>query len=104
MSDTETTIRPALTAEEWAEFLAPDGVLGWSLADARPSVIGDSVEGRHGAAALMLYGQPFGFAQEDVEALMSVADYSGEGSIAPEEDIARARSAIQRLAALLPKP
>ena len=61
-------IEPALTAEEWAH-VAPLPAVGVELV--WPDAVGraERVVGAHAAAALALYGQPFGFTREDVALL-----------------------------------
>ena len=121
MSDSE--IRPALSAEEWAkrtvvrgEFMDECKVSGWEKIVAVHNG-GDSVyptPARHALAALCLYQQPFGFSQEDVDLLGRLADYDhGEAACLdgydnfPEEADRReahTRSLAARIAALLPPP
>jgi len=59
---------------------------------------------RHGTAALALYGQPFGFTWEDVDALRRVAGLSGHGVRCAEDEaaVSLALAAATKLAALLP--
>ena len=67
---------------------------------------------RHALAALCLYGQPFGFTQEDVDALLSNlhdddcgalwALYDHECTCHRSPTIARLQSLAARIAALLP--
>lgn len=106
-------IKPALTAEQWAEVVAaprgvvvpmlfPDGSRDIDFADI-PS------HSRHFLAALCLHGQPFGFTREMVKALEAVLQYAEQ--YAQEDwkypnkesgDIALARATLDRIAALLP--
>lgn len=51
-------ISPALTPEEWADVLAVGACVALTHAKTRKA-----------EAAILLYGQPFGFTREDVEAL-----------------------------------
>ena len=85
-------IKPALTAEEWAEMAAPpiipgqytnrgENLLAWAEDDTHLN--------RHQLAAIALHGQPFGFAWDDVDRLRATND-SALGSLA------------DRIAALLP--
>jgi hypothetical protein len=132
----DQTIPPALAPGEWADgrvrlqfnpsdpedqLLADVGsygmeIDGWEIPPAK----------RHGLAALCLYGQPFGFTQEDVAELRDVAEsWEQEAAISDEHqggagardddrgmwgknaEACRRRAAINRsiadrLAALLP--
>ena len=66
-------ITPALTPEEWrlARLWHAGKMPGGKV---RGMVVLDLPEThRHGAAAVALYGQPFGFTREDVEALRGLA-------------------------------
>lgn len=76
MSDTETTIRPALTPEQWEAKREIAGWVGPMVAfdggTTGVRVVGP--EERHGIAALALYDQPFGFTREDVAMLRDVVD------------------------------
>jgi hypothetical protein len=103
-------IQPALTPEQWRKqeatdrtwFIEHDGVALWE--DGSVTVEEHGPIARHGTAALCLYGQPFGFTQEDVEMLQAVHDTR----------VAQARAIgvayghpqwlrlIERIAALLP--
>jgi len=92
-------MKPALTPEEWrltllwAKGKLPGGkVRGMCVLDLPP-------EHQHGAAALALHGQPFGFAQMDVSGLREVAKFlrlAGHLGTAMVEDLAA------RIEALLP--
>jgi len=85
-------IQPAMTAEQWAMALAcPPGVIyGFNQRD-------EGVMLTHRMAAMCLYGQPFGFTQEDVELLRDWRN----GAIGPGHAEWN-RSLIDRIAALLP--
>lgn len=109
-------VKPALTAEEWADFESygvelsegSDGVLVQSVSsrgrlDIEPAegtiATVDNEDGsRHALAALCLHGQPFGFTREDVELLRAVADAI---QYDPTEDRVL-RSLAKRIEALLP--
>lgn len=105
MSDT-----PALTPEEWASGEAERGEHLW-LSRRSGLTAGWSHDGvplagmEHAVAALCLYGQPFGFTQEDVELLreaMVLDHYDGTGiDIVPGTDDKLSNLAA-RIAALLP--
>lgn len=94
----DETTQPALTAEEWrllklwtAGKMPGGKVRGMVVLDLPDSH-------RHGAAACALYGEPYGFTQEDVEALRDaffvLTEHGGDsGSIGHIAD---------RIAALLP--
>lgn len=90
MSD-ETTIQPALNAEEWAHRQFGEAFL--VLTDG-------SCGSRHAIAALALYGQPFGFTHEDVEVV-----HSGVLALRESDCLLLAdelQTVLNRLAALLP--
>ena len=53
-----SAIKPALKANEWAEFLAPENS-EWA-----PLVYGENMSD-HSAAAVALHEQPFGFTRSD---------------------------------------
>ena len=63
-------ISPALSAAEWAGVLASQD----QLEVIREAML-DTPFSSHGIAALMLYGQPFGFDAQDVEDETEVAAY-----------------------------
>ena len=63
-------IPPALSAEEWNGVLAQQE----QLAQLREGLL-DTPFSSHGVAALMLYGQTFGFSQQDVDDETDVAAY-----------------------------
>jgi hypothetical protein len=98
----EPSIPPALTAEEWAAFIAGELYTEHERADfatwfeynhgATPYAP------QHGVAALALYGQPFGFTQEDVALLYGVDDYNA----GRRDAVARLVNLAARIAALLP--
>lgn len=107
-------IRPALTPEEWAE--GSSGLVeidrdGWLVVrypndeDGYSEIILDNA---HGAAALCLYGQPFGFTWDDVDTLRHEASYLHEAANRDakypvvSEYGADLESLAARLAALLP--
>lgn len=106
MSDEQIT--PALTAEEWVRFGEFSSLNPQRFVDLTRH---SGERHRHGTAALCLYGQPYGFTQEDVVLLAKLDkgnDYA-EGDrfgvideeITPEESV-RLRSLARRIAALLP--
>jgi hypothetical protein len=78
-----TEIKPALTAEEWDGLLTRhhEGDEAGYVRDDEEIQNGLEMEltaaadgqDRHAAAALALYGQPFGFTREDVQLLQDVA-------------------------------
>jgi hypothetical protein len=82
----ETTIRPALTDEEWAKRGKKDGVGGYVAIHEGGYVVGVGDDSgdmatvgshlRHALAALALYNQPFGFTQEGLDALERCATYA----------------------------
>lgn len=71
-----TDIKPALTAEEWRTFLRNPAETEDLVAKLRDEVMADSP---HGAAALCLHNQPFGFTRGDVHALHGGAAMADEG-------------------------
>ena len=85
-------IKPALTAEEWAEMAAPPIIFG-KYANRGENLLAwaedDTHLDRHQLAAVALYGQPFGFTWDDVDRLRTTNDPV-------------LRSLADRIAALLP--
>jgi hypothetical protein len=63
-------VTPALTAAEWAGVLARRA----QLDEIREQLL-DTPWSSHAVAALLLYGEPFGFTAQDVEDEAQVADY-----------------------------
>lgn len=113
MSDEQ--IKPALTAEEaarraiFAEWDSSHSVPFLEIRD--DHLYYDNSGGEYGcepipaqkAAALCLYGQPFGFTQEDVQNLLALAS-GGEPFATPEKSPDEIiRSIASRIAALLPE-
>lgn len=109
----------ALTREEWAKQATGDDETGDAFLAPRNEevcVILNNYQfvgllNRHGVAALALHGQPFGFAQEDVDTLLTVATESERANQSPDYyhgrmidsvDPAWCRSLAARIAALLP--
>lgn len=96
-------VKPALTEKEWV--VAPDieHLMTFEIAS---DILPEGIIGRHGAAALALYGQPFGFTQEDVRELRSVynAYMSGDWGNFSESDpwVIAIKSLADRISALLP--
>lgn len=96
-------IKPAMTKEEW-ELPLPDQFNGYIDLDVS-GVVDIVVSGpndRHRLAAIMLYGQPFGFTREDVGFLRSTIRHfeeAGPASYGREEEL---RSLADRIEALLP--
>lgn len=93
-------IKPALTAEEWEQARRQHFVTTWHMF------------GAHGAAALCLEGEPFGFTHEDVDLLEGEATKRGFSAMDDEafgitgsvdrDKQRRLQSLAARLAALLP--
>lgn len=106
-------INPAMTTDEWAEFLASGGGDAadenerlMRLNRVRRSMADAALNARryNAAAAVALHGQRFGFTWDDVDYLRQlVASFRGLGT-APDADGAadNARSLADRIAALLP--
>ena len=98
-------MKPALTAEEWAEFDNGEAYVRETESEFRTPLgfrfdagsASENIEDPHGVAALCLYGQPFGFTMEDVEALRYEAEYATNGSQA-----VRLFGLADRIEALLP--
>jgi hypothetical protein len=102
-------ISPALSAAEWAGVLASQEQL-----EAIREAMLDTPFSSHGIAALMLYGQPFGFTAQDVEDETEVAAYcdkmASENSALGNEAAAatfralggRHRERAMKIAALIP--
>lgn len=117
-------IKPALTPEEWAAGEAQRGNYGVRLYRhdgfeavhiEDPDEVAGCTTMRHAAAALCLYQQPFGFTQEDVEAIKLLSSYAPrvcwqDGAKVSDEDRAlanahqTAQSLADRIASLLPPP
>lgn len=102
-------ILPALSPSEWAGVLAHRRKLDEILEQ-----LLDTPFSGHAVAALLLYGQPFGFTQQDVDDEMQVAAYcdamAAEHEAAGQREIAatfrqlgeRHRARARKLEALLP--
>lgn len=107
-------VKPALTPEQWAKqgknhdpfHIREDGALVITGVLVTPGQ-------RNRLAALCLYGQPFGFSQEDVEALRLLAsallaeatgdwEFTVGGSAELHGAQRRAQSLAERISALLP--
>jgi len=95
-------VEPALTRQEWLEY-AP---LDRTLAHYAPAVASDNA---HGAAALALHGQRYGFTWDDYYELLDNAHEVEEGYGPPEflvperkRQVDMLRSIATRIAALLP--
>jgi hypothetical protein len=92
-------VQPALTPEEWELYLGPRE--DWELS-------GNPTQYAHGAAAVLLHGQPFGFTWKDVDLLRGVANYwhPQDGDGAEWDEYAGRQAALRnladRIAALLP--
>ena len=102
-------ITPALTQSEWAGVLANRS----ELADIRERFLDTPFSG-HALAALLLYDEPYGFSQHDVDDEVQVAAYCD--AMADEQELAgqpaaattfrllgaRHRTRALKIAALLP--
>lgn len=108
-------IKPALSAEEWALFLdglrSPvgwiEGGCVWDRGRDADTLDEDSrkSEAAHGAAAMLLHGQPYGFTREDVELLRDEIGAEWDRIDTREEWnalAARFTSLADRIEALLP--
>ena len=102
---------PALSAAEWTGVLS----LPTQLASIREGLL-DTPFSAHAIAALLLYGEPFGFTQQDVDDETQVAAYcaamTAQHEAAGNADAAgtfamlgrRHRERAGKIAALLPPP
>lgn len=105
MSDTDTTIPPALSAEEWAEVyqMSTIPLFNYLSASEHASL---TRRQRHAAAALLLHQQSFGFTREDVARIREAAQTMQWSAIWMGEDdkspAAMLRALAERIAALLP--
>ena len=111
MSDTPA-VQPALTAEEWAKWLSPE--MQYDRECDRLDYFSGSygggicIDGRYrdddlrAVAALCLYGQPFGFTQEDVDAITRCLESDVWITVYQYEDAEPLESIRARIAALLP--
>lgn len=97
-----SVVQPALTPEEWQRY-AP-----WNRPLAQ-HVIDIAKENPHGAAALALHGQPYGFIWDDYYELLDNVyeiehDYGPPQFLVPERkrQVEQLRSIAARIAALLP--
>lgn len=93
-------IKPALTAEEWAQNAKTDHGDGIRLLSDAEVRIGTrevfaATKELHALAALALHGQPFGFTWNDVDIIdiAAACDYEGSAKLCALRD---------RIAALLP--
>ncbi|MBX3451080.1 MAG: hypothetical protein KF777_16060 [Planctomycetaceae bacterium] len=93
---------PALTSDQWLEYAPWDR----TLAHFAPALAADNA---HGAAALALHAQPYGFTWDDYDELIDTAheierDYGPPEHLLPEpkRQIATLRSLARRIATLLP--
>ena len=99
-----TEIKPALNAEEWAEWLkspAANSRSPFMAEQAWGAMFGSHADSgkslRHAHGAIALHGQPFGFTREMVRELRLLGHPSQH-----HEGIALACDAIDRIEALLP--
>jgi hypothetical protein len=69
MTDTVTHIPAAMSPEEWKEVL---DLIQAGKQNGQTSQLQLTM---HGTAALALYGQPYGFSQQDVDDEIQVAEY-----------------------------
>lgn len=109
MSDQPDDIQPALSAEQWSSVLAQTGQVRAMFDGA----LAGTPFSAHAIAALLLLGEPFGFAQQDVtdelevaafcEAMAQELERTGDDRSALFHSLApRHRSRAKRIAALLP--
>lgn len=95
-------VKPALTPQEWLKYAPLDRTLSHHV----PAVANDNA---HGAAALALHGQPYGFTWDDHDELVDSAheierDCGPPEFLVPERkrQVDALRSLAARIAALLP--
>ena len=93
-------VNPALTREEWAEFLDPENA-EWAPTHYK------CYHSDHGTAAACVHDQPFGFTRGDVrtlnEAAVCAQNYLDDGGHPGLEDLRdRCLSLADRIEALLP--
>lgn len=102
-------ITPALTRDQWdlAPLYRDEFAFEVCDANGRRAVV--QREQYHGVAAMALYQQPFGFTQEEVDALRTLLKFCGEkrvgyGGWSQEgaDALPFARAAAIKIAALLP--
>ncbi len=94
-------IQPALTREQWLRHIRAS--LEQDLEYAGEELGGDAGPvSPHGLAALSLYGKEYGFTWEDVDTLLSHAEFNARTTrdYRPDEDPLRSLAA--RVARLLP--
>lgn len=92
---------PALTPEQWVEMLRDPQWYAYHRDGHAPAL--PRLGSRHALAAAYLFGQPFGFTQQDVEILRREADII-EQDTPDADDVVRYRNLAARIAALLPPP
>ncbi len=112
-------MKPALTAEEWAEleveWESEDRAGGWAHVESMPEdqtdvyvgafgedgvAIAGSYVRRHALAALCLHGQPFGFTRADMlELHVAIGSLESRSGAGQEDEL---RDLADRLSALLP--
>lgn len=105
MTDTPS-ISPALTPQEWRESQATvRGPLDDIMTDDDGYIRPLKPDRLHAIAAVALYGQPFGFTREELDALRQHVTSCGEYGYAcycTVVDHERQQSALAKIAALLP--
>lgn len=99
-------MKPALTAEEWADpwlALTNEGI-HWVAPDyPAEGLVGlDGEFDRHALAALCLHDQPFGFTREDMDALRSALEQIELDPYCFGAEVAILPGIIDRIEALLP--
>lgn len=105
---TPKTVGPAFSPEQWPYARFEDTTGGYELSYAEydrelEMVVDHSVPlDRHKLAALCLFGQPFGFTQEEAEFLAAWADDPGD-DVTPFGH-ALFQSLAEKVKALLPPP
>lgn len=102
-------LRPALTPDEWGAFMAGELFTEHERADFATWF--EYVHGatpatpEHGIAALALYGQPFGFTQDDLQMCEEqVTLFNGGDNEVDDAEADRWRALAAKIRALLPPP
>ena len=99
-------MKPALTAEEWEDITALAAIPDYWDESQRADQVEYSINtvdhpNFHRAAALALYGQPFGFTREDVAWLQDIGQHFDKMGLI-HLDSRDAYSLADRIEALLP--
>lgn len=113
---TDAQIPPALTPEQWASGKRSEGAWKIELVNDRQQHAPDyelwindvyvSLDDRHAMAAFCLFGQSFGFTQEEATAVAYALEHvgcnCGDGQCHTDEHEGLLRSVHAKISALLP--